>query len=73
MVVASEIAEMEAGLNRAGKTVKALCEDAAVSQSTWTRWKSSETTPNMATWGRVREAYEAIMDAAARAPEAKAS
>lgn len=63
MAVSSEMAEMEAQLAASGQTVKALCIAAGVNQSTWTRWKSGLTTPNMATWGKVREAFEGIITA----------
>lgn len=61
MAVATEIAEMEVQLNAAGQTVKALCEEAGVNQSTWTRWKAGSHAPNMATWQKVREAHHRLV------------
>ena len=63
MAVESEIAEMESQLSSAGLTVKALCEDAGVNPSTWTRWKAGSHTPNMATWQKVREAHSRLVAA----------
>lgn len=63
MAISAEMAEIEAQLAASGRTVKALCATAGVSQSTWTRWKSETCVPNMATWGKVREAFDALMDA----------
>lgn len=60
MTIALEIAKMEADLAAAGVTVKALCEEAGVNQSTWTRWKSGSNAPLMATWGKVRESFDRI-------------
>lgn len=61
MAVATEIAEMESNLSIVGQTVKALCEEAGVNQSTWTRWKAGSHTPNMATWQKVREAHNRLI------------
>lgn len=63
MAVASEIAAMEGQLSAAGQTVKALCEEAGVNQSTWTRWKAGTHAPNMTTWQRVRAAHARIVQA----------
>lgn len=70
MAVATEIAEMEDQLSAAGKTVKALCEEAEVNQSTWTRWKAGSHAPNMATWQKVRDAHRRLV---AGHPEAGAA
>lgn len=67
MAVASEIAEMEGQLSAAGQTVKALCETAGVNQSTWTRWKAGSHVPNLATWRKVREAHDLLVQGNARA------
>ena len=69
MTISAKIAQMEADLSSVGVTVKALCEEAGVNQSTWTRWKAGSHAPLMETWGKVCETYERIMDA----PQAKAS
>lgn len=61
MAVATEIAEMEDKLSEVGQTVKALCEEAGVNQSTWTRWKAGSHTPNMATWQKVRAAHDRLV------------
>lgn len=57
MNIATEIAEMERGLATAGRTIKALCDEAGINQSTWTRWKSESHSPTMTTWGQVVAAY----------------
>ena len=59
MMVANDISMMESALAARGQTVKSLCDGAGINQSTWTRWKSGESVPNMATWQRVRDAYMA--------------
>lgn len=63
MAVETEIAEMEVALAGAGQTVKALCEEAGVNQSTWTRWKAGSHSPNMTTWQKVREAHKRLVAA----------
>lgn len=57
MAVSDEIAAMESELAKVGQTVKALCVAAGVNQSTWTRWKTGNHAPNMATWQKVRDAH----------------
>lgn len=61
MAVATEIAKMEGQLSDAGQTVKALCEEAGVNQSTWTRWKAGSHAPNMTTWQKVQEAHRRLV------------
>jgi len=70
MAVATEIAEMESQLSCAGLTVKALCEDAGVNPSTWTRWKAGSHAPNMTTWQKVRDAHRRLV---AEEPQAGAA
>lgn len=60
MTVSDKVVEMEAGLKAAGSSVLHLCQEARIKRSTWTRWKSSTTTPNMATWERAVTAFDAL-------------
>lgn len=60
MTISAEMAEIEAQLAASGRTVKALCAQAGVNQSTWTRWKAGLNEPNMATWDKVRDAFTAM-------------
>lgn len=60
MAIAIEIASMERELVAAGRTVKALCDEAGVNQSTWTRWKAESNAPNMTTWQKVLEAHQRL-------------
>jgi predicted transcriptional regulator len=61
MSVLPEIEAIEAKLKDAGASVTALCAAADVNQSTWTRWKSGKTVPNMATWQKVNSAFKSIV------------
>jgi predicted transcriptional regulator len=59
-MVASEIKSMEDGLAACGRSVSELCAEAGINQSTWTRWKAGKNVPNLATWGKVRQAFDAV-------------
>jgi len=69
MTLSAKIAQMEADLASVGVTVKALCDDAGVNQSTWTRWKAGSHAPLMETWEKVCDSFIRIT----RAPQEKAS
>lgn len=60
MSVIPKVEAIEAKLKESGLSVRALCAAAGVNQSTWTRWKSGETAPNMTTWARVEDALSSI-------------
>lgn len=60
MTMKAEIERIEGDLTSLGVTVKSLCDVAGINQSTWTRWKGGSNIPNMATWGRVKEAFSQI-------------
>lgn len=68
MEIKAEIMRMEGGLAKAGATARALCDRAGVNQSTWTRWKSGATAPNLSTWGRVQSAYAELTAEASTPP-----
>jgi len=60
MDTAKFIAEIEAELAAAGKSVVELCAEAQINRSTWTRWKSGVMEPNMRTLRAVRAACDAL-------------
>lgn len=60
-MIADDIADMERRLAERGRTVKSLCDDAGVNQSTWTRWKAGTNGPTLSTWGKVKSAFDQIM------------
>ena len=49
------VEKMESDIAGAGKTVAEFCRLAGIARSTWDRWKSGKTTPNMSTWDTVTE------------------
>ncbi len=61
MNIPTEIKAMEDEMSRLGITAKALCEEAYINQSTWTRWKSGLNLPNFGTWARVTSAFETVV------------
>lgn len=56
MSTQERIAQIERAIN--GRlTIKQLCQDAEIDQSTWCRWKSGQE-PNLRTWKKVEDALE---------------
>lgn len=64
MSLRETIKEMEAQVKGAGASVPQLCEQAGIKRSTWTRWKSGKTSPNLETWERALAAHGALIDRA---------
>lgn len=56
-----EITDICARLEAAGIPERRLYVAAGIAPSTWTRWKSEKTAPNMQTWKRVLKAFEDIV------------
>lgn len=53
MIFDKEISDLEAQAATAGITITELCRRADVARSTWTRWKSGDTTPTGRILGRL--------------------
>jgi hypothetical protein len=51
-----KIAQIERSLRRAKVSVNTVCREARVDRSTWTRWKTGKTEPNVKTWEKVKAA-----------------
>jgi hypothetical protein len=60
MGVPQDCQKIETRLTRAGASVGALCTRAGIARSTWQRWKSETTAPNMGTWTAVLAAVDAL-------------
>lgn len=60
MTFSVEIERVEGEIAKIGGTIKTLCEEAGINQSTWTRWKAQSHTPNLGTWARVNDALERL-------------
>lgn len=71
MTIALNIQRIECGLSDKGISVKELCTIAGINQSTWTRWKSGATTPNMATWSKIESAFDDLTSDAKKAEAAE--
>jgi hypothetical protein len=67
MEIRKSIEDMEARLKAAGHSVDAFCRAAQMSRATWTRWKTGKFAPQMQTWTRACEAFEAMTAADAAA------
>lgn len=60
MTIAQSISEMEQELKEAGKTASDLCVEAGIARSTYDRWKTGQTAPNMKTWSAVTDAFASL-------------
>ncbi|WP_243612953.1 hypothetical protein [Shimia aestuarii] len=60
MSLKPQIEKIEDRLKRHGKQVSELCEAVPMARSTWQRWKSDLTSPNMSTWTQVLEAVDEL-------------
>lgn len=63
MTVQEEMAQIEGRLHGAGLSVSDVCKEADVARSTWQRWKSGATEPNIKTWRIVTEAADKLAPA----------
>jgi hypothetical protein len=52
----SIISDLEKQASANGVPIYLLCQQAGIARSTWTRWKSCETSPQGRVWGRVESA-----------------
>lgn len=52
---------MEHELAKRGLSRSALCRRAGIALTTWTRWKSGKTQPQMRVWDRVQRHYGAMI------------
>lgn len=69
----TQIDAIEKRLADAGSNVSRLCDVAGIARSTWTRWKTGETMPNMATWKVVEAAVAEIVSKSRETPEGDAA
>jgi transcriptional regulator with XRE-family HTH domain len=53
----------------AGTTIAAICRDAGIARSTFSRWKAGQTSPSLAVYARIRDAALRHAAAAGCAPE----
>lgn len=61
MSVSSKIEKIETRLKEAGLPVSRICEQAGIARSTWDRWRSGATSPNMSTWAQVEGVLEVAL------------
>ena len=57
----SQITEIEESLAEAGLTVKRLCEEAGIAETTWSRWKNGSFFPSHLKWQKIKIAFESLM------------
>lgn len=51
-------ADIEAEAAKVGKTIKQVCQDAGIAQSTFSRWKGGDTEPTMSVYRRLVAAVQ---------------
>lgn len=55
--------------DHAGTSIAAICRDAGIARSTFSRWKAGRTSPSLAVYARIRDAALRHAKAAGCAPE----
>lgn len=60
MSVCAELFLIEGRLGAADISVARLCREAGIARSTWDRWRSERTEPNVRTWRAVTVAVDRL-------------
>lgn len=61
--------DIEQIADNAGSSIAAICRDAGVARSTFSRWKAGQTSPSLAVYARIRDAALRHAAVAGSAPE----